>query len=81
MTNSSSAEKGAATDAQGKKRPFLADVVKPVKPVVTSGEFDPDEMQTVPVLVPVDQCQSRKLDLLTSICSILVCYLFILSLF
>ena len=65
MTNSSSAEKGAATDAEEKKS-LLADSGKPVKPVVTMGEFGSTEMQTIQtdclwnLLVPIDQCQSRK---------------------
>lgn len=65
MTNSSSAEKGAATDAEEKKS-LLADSEKPVKPVVTSGELGSSEMRTIQtdclwnLLVPIDQCQSRK---------------------
>lgn len=46
MTKSSSAEKGAATDAE-ERNVFLADSGKPVKPVVTSGEFGSSGMQTI----------------------------------
>lgn len=65
MTNSSSAEKGEATDAEEKKS-FLADSGKPVKPVVTSGEFGSSEMQTIQtdclwnLLVPSGQCQKPE---------------------
>lgn len=68
-----------------KSKVLLADSGKPVKPVVTSGEFGSSEMQTIQtdclqnLPVPIGQCQKCKPSriLVAFFCSLLVISCFI----
>lgn len=66
MTNSPSAEEATAAVTEEKKRSLWLILGKPVKPVVTGGEFGCSETQSEQtgclrnLLLPIGQCQSRK---------------------